>query len=116
MSLFEDWKTLCVPLTAEGTPDGEGGVVTVWTEGDPFAAAITFDRSLEARKAEREGVTSLYTVTVDRGLPLGYHDVFKRLTDNKIFRVTSDGDDVQTPARASFSFTQVTAEEWRLPG
>lgn len=116
MSLLEDWKTPCVRLAAETLPDGEGGVVTAWTEGEAFAAAITFDRSLEARKAERDGVTSLYTVTADRALPLRYHDVFKRLTDNKIFRVTSDGDDVQTPARASFSFAQVTAEEWRLPG
>ena len=35
--------------------------------------------------------------------------------DGKIFRVTSDGDDIQTPERAGFSFTQVTAEEYLLP-
>lgn len=116
MSLIDDWKDPCVRLAVTSEPDGEGGAVTVWAEGEPFAAAITFNGSLEARKAERDGVTSLYTVTVDKGVPLRYHDVFKRLTDNKIFRVTSDGDDVQTPARASFSFAQVTAEEWKLPG
>jgi hypothetical protein len=38
--------------------------------------------------------------------------VFKRLRDGKIFRVTSDGDDVVTPESASFHFAQVTAEEW----
>lgn len=115
MSLIDDFKAPCVLLLVTRTPDGEGGFATAWEEGEPFTAAITFDSSLEARRAEKEGVRSLYTVTTDRDQGLKYHDVFRRLTDNKIFRVTSDGDDVLTPARASFSFAQVTAEEWSIP-
>lgn len=115
MSLIDDFGYNCVLLVPERRPDGEGGFETHWTEKDTFDAAITCAESAEARRAEQDGVRGRYTVTVDRGLMLRYHDVFRRLSDNKLFRVTSNGDDVQTPARASFSFAQVTAEEWRLP-
>lgn len=114
MSLIDDFKAPCVLLEKVRSPDGEGGFITTWAEGAEFEAAITFNSSLEARRAEKEGVTSLYTVTVAKNAALEYHDVFKRLSDGKVFRVTSDSDDIQTPARATFQFAQVTAEEWRL--
>lgn len=113
--LFEEYEVRCVRLLPSEKADGEGGTTTAWEEGESFNAAITFDRSMAARKAQRDGVTSLYTVTVSKAVPLRYADAFRRVDNNKIFRVTNDGDDVQTPARASFSFAQVTAEEWRLP-
>ena len=115
MNLIEDFKTPCVMLEKKRVPDGEGGFITSWTEGAGFNAAVVFDSSLEARTAEQQGVSSLYTVTTAKNAKLEYHDVFKRLSDGKIFRVTSDGDDKQTPERATFQFAQVTAEEWSLP-
>ena len=96
-------------------PDGEGGFNTTWSEGAEFRAAITFDSSMQARVADKQGVTSLYTVTTAKNAKLEYHDVLKRLSDGKVFRITSDGDDKQTPARAVFGqYLQVTAEEWVL--
>lgn len=115
MNLIEDFKTPCVMLEKKRIPDGEGGFITSWAEGAEFDAAVVFDSSLEARTAEQQGVSSLYTVTTAKNAKLEYHDVFKRLSDGKIFRVTSDGDDKQTPERATFQFAQVTAEEWSLP-
>ncbi len=114
MSLIDDWKEPCVMVGKKRVPDGEGSFNTTWQDGAEFIAAITFNSSLEARRAEKDGVTSLYTVTVEKDMLLKYHDVFRRVRDGKIFRVTSDGDDVQTPARATFQFAQVTAEEWEL--
>lgn len=114
MSLVDEFKTTCVLLEKSRVPDGEGGFITNWIEGAEFSAAITFNTSIEARRAEKEGVSSLYKVTTDRRAKLEYHDVFRRLSDRKVFRVTSDGDDVQTPDRATFQFGQVTAEEWNL--
>lgn len=114
MSLIDDWKESCVLLEKTRTPDGEGGFTTIWTDGAEFLAAITFNSSMEALAAESQGVTSLYTVTTDRNALLSYHDVFRRAKDGKIFRVTSDGEDKQTPDRATFQFSQVTAEEWEL--
>ena len=101
-----------VMLEKKRVPDGEGGFTTEWVDGVRFKAAISFDNSIEARTAEKQGVTSLYTVTVPLNFKLEYHDVFKRLRDGKVFRVTSDGDDKITPPSASFQFAQVTAEEW----
>lgn len=115
MSLLEENMTTCVFLNKQTSPDGYGGYITTWAEGAEFMCAIVFDTSLEARVAEKQGVSSLYTVTTKKDLVLEYHDTFKRLSDGKIFRVTSDGDDKFTPASAGLNMRQVTAEEWELP-
>ena len=112
MSLLEQAMSKVVFLEKVRKPDGEGGFITTWKEGSQFQAAITFDTSIQARTAEKQGVTSLYTVTTRKSVVLEYHDVFKRKSDGKIFRVTSDGDDKFTPASASLNMRQVTAEEW----
>lgn len=114
MSLLSEAMTGCVLLNKVRTPDGEGGFINEWTDGAEFQAAITFDSSMQARIGEQAGVTSLYTVTTQKNVTLEYHDVFRRKTDGKIFRVTSDGDDKFTPASASLNMRQVTAEEWNL--
>lgn len=115
MSLVDEFKITCVILDKIRQSDGEGGFITTWVDGITFEAAIAFNSSMEARRAEKEGVTSLYTVTTSKNAMLEYHDVFRRESDGKIFRVTSDGDDVRTPDRMEVQFAQVTAEEWRLP-
>ena len=112
MSLLTQAMEDVVMLEKRRVPDGEGGFTTDWVDGVQFKAAINFDSSMEARTAEKQGVTSLYTVTVPLNCKLEYHYVIRRLRDGKIFRITSDGDDVQTPASASFQFLQVEAEEW----
>ena len=94
--------------------DGYGGYITTYVAGASFQAAIVFDTSMQARVADKQGVTSLYTVTTSKALTLEYHDVFKRLKDNKVFRVTSDGDDKYTPASSTLDMRQVTAEEFLL--
>ena len=115
MSLLSQAMSDCVFLNKTVVDDGYGGYITTWTEGATFQAAITFDSSIEARTAEKQGVTSLYTVTVDKAMMLDYHDAFKRVEDGKVFRVTSDGDDKFTPDSASLNMRVVTAEEWSLP-
>lgn len=114
MSLIDEAMADVVLLEKRRESDGEGGFTTTWYEGARFKAAITFDSSMQARTASAQGVTSLYTVTTRRAAMLSFHDVLKRLSDGKIFRVTSDGDDRFTPASAGLDMRQVTAEEWRL--
>lgn len=115
MSLIDEFKSPVCFLEKKRIPDGEGGFSTTWEEGAKFSAAITFDTSIEARAAEKQGVTSIYTITTEKSVVLEYHDVLKRLFDGKIFRVTSDGDDKHTPASSTLDMRQVTAEEWSLP-
>ena len=117
MSLLEQAMTDCNMYKQVRRPDGYGGYTIVWTEDttSTFKAAIVFDNSIEARIAQAQGVTSVYTVTTRKDKVLMYHEVFKRLSDGKIFRVTSDGDDKATPPSASLNMRQVTAEEYTLP-
>lgn len=114
MSLLDEAMEKCVLLNKTTAPDGYGGYITTWADGAEFKAAIVFDTSMQARVADKEGVTSLYTVTTKKALTLEYHDVFRRVSDGKVFRVTSDGDDKYTPASAGLNMRQVTAEEWSL--
>ena len=116
MSLLDDAMEKCVFMNKTKVPDGYGGYVDTYTDGAEFNAAIVFDTSIEARVGEKQGVTSLYTVTTSRGMTLEYHDVFRRIRDGKVFRVTSDGDDKYTPASTALDMRQVTAEEWQLVG
>ena len=116
MSLLTQAMEDAVLMEKKREPDGEGGFLPAkLVDGASFKAAITFNSSMEARTAEKQGVTSRYTITVPLNAKLEYHEVLKRLRDGKIFRVTSDGDDVQTPKSATFQFLQVEAEEWELP-
>lgn len=114
MSLVDAFKGPCAVMDKAKVPDGEGGFTTVWQEGAEFDAAIVKDTSLEARIAERDGLTNTYTVTTSANVSLEFHDVFKRKSDGQVFRVTSNGDDRHTPPVASFEFEQVSAEEWSL--
>lgn len=115
MSLLLDAMDECTILNKVREADGYGGYRTTWTSGPSFKAAVVFDTSLQARIADKQGVTSLYTITTPRSVELEYHDVFIRNSDGKIFRVTSDGDDKYTPKSATLDMRVVTAEEWSLP-
>lgn len=114
MSLLLDAMTTCVMLNKQTISDGYGGYITTWADGAEFKAAIVLDTSIEARIGEKQGVTALYTITTTKELNLQYHDVFRRVEDGKVFRVTSDGDDKKTPVSAGLNMRQVTAEEWEL--
>lgn len=114
MSLLSEAMERCTMVHKTTTDDGYGGEITRWVDGASFDAAITFNSSIEARTAQAQGVTSLYTVTTEKIKKLEYHEVFRRNSDGKIFRVTSDGDDKFTPASAGLNMRQVTAEEWVL--
>lgn len=115
MSLYTDMLEPCVMLDKTTAPDGYGGYYAEWKEGAPFEAACVYDTSIEARMADKQGVTSLYTVHTRKSMNLQYHMVFRRLSDGKIFRVTSDGDDKKDPPRSTINMRVVTAEEWVLP-
>lgn len=115
MSLLSDSQELFTLINEIIQDDGYGGYSTVYTDGASFRANISFNTSVEALRAKNEGVRSLYNVYTSRGLILKYHQIFRRESDKKIFRVTSDGDDQFTPKSATLDLRLVTAEEWELP-
>jgi DNA polymerase III sliding clamp (beta) subunit (PCNA family) len=115
MSLLQQAMTDVVAMEKTRVSDGEGGFIVDWVDGAVFKAAITFDTSMQSRIGEKQGVSSRYTITTHKNARLEYHDVIRRLNDGKIFRVTSDGGEKVTPARATFQTSVVTAEEYTLP-
>lgn len=115
MSLLQDALEPFVMMDKTTAPDGYGGYVATWADGASFDAAATVDTSMQARIGEKQGVTAMYTITTGKNMNLQYHDVVRRVSDSKIFRVTSDGDDKKTPNSAMLNMRQVTAEEWSVP-
>lgn len=114
MSLIDVMMEDCTMLDKRTVSDGLGGFTTEWVDGAEFRATVVKDSTMAARVAEKQGVTELYTVTVDKGLSLQYHDVFRRQSDGAVFRVTSNIVDSETPSVATFQIGQVTAERWEL--
>ena len=104
----------CVFMEKRQEPDGSGGKKTVWEDSNPLSAAIIRDTSTEARIAEAAGTVETYTVTVSRSVHLKYHDVIKRLSDGKTFRITSDNAEKKAPVCTALDIAQSTAEAWRL--
>lgn len=115
MSLLSEAMETFVMLTKTNEPDGYGGFTSAWQEGETFQAAATYDNSTQARVAAVQGVTSLYTIVTSRAVALGFHDVVKRKSDNKVFRVTSDSKDKKTPPSAGLDMRVVAAEAYTLP-
>ena len=56
MSLLTQAMEDVVMLEKTRVPDGEGGFTTGWVDGVQFKAAISFDSSMEARTAEKQGM------------------------------------------------------------
>lgn len=92
-------------------PDGYGSVEVAWADGAEFSAALSFDTSTEARRAEKEGVENLFTITTTRDIPINYGDIIQRLSDGRYFFITSDGTDKKTPLAATLDMRVVTAKE-----
>lgn len=113
--LFETFMVPCIKLEKQMTADGEGGYQESWINGLTFEAAIVFNNSTEAKAANKATETPTFTITTQTDIPLNYYDVFKRVSDGKIFRLISGGEDLKTPDVATFRFKQFKAEEWRLP-
>ena len=116
MSLLDEAMEPFILMDRTSTRDEYGSIIRTWTEGAEIAAAAVFDSSMQARIGGVQGVTSLYTIITSRAVTLEYHDVIKRESDGKYFRITSDGDDKKTPASAALDMRSVTAEEYDITG
>ncbi|MCD8208414.1 MAG: hypothetical protein LUD72_10790 [Bacteroidales bacterium] len=113
--LLDEYAHNCVILEKETVSDGEGGRTTQWVDGEAFINHQALDTSTEARRAEQEGVTSLYSGLIDKGVGLGYGDYFRDNITGLTYRVTSIPDEKQTPGSASFQVKYFTAERLEAP-
>lgn len=95
-------------------PDGEGGFIKTWKDGAEFKASLVLDTTMQARIAEKQGVTAVFTITTTRNTLLEYNDVIRRLSDGQTFRITSNGKDKTSPKFGTLDISQATAERWEL--
>ena len=115
MSLLTQMMEDCLILNQVRTDDAYGGHGKTWTPGKAFKAAIAKNRSPEQKIAEKQGISESFTVVVEEGMTLNYHDVFKRVSDEAIFRVTSRTKDSTAHPASTVRIAVVNAERWELP-
>ena len=97
------------------TDDVYGGHAGAYTEGRLIQAAIAKNATPEQQIAEKDQIAEVYTVVVDQGVTLEYHDVLKRVSDGAIFRITSRTKDSTAHPASTVKISVVTAERWELP-
>ena len=102
MSLLNDFARACVVMEKTRQPDGAGGYIVEWTEGAEFTNYQAMDTSMEARRAEKEGATSIYSALVNKNVPIEYNDYFKDVETGLTYRVTSNPEEKTAPKSASF--------------
>jgi SPP1 family predicted phage head-tail adaptor len=116
MSLLDDFAEDCVMIDKTSVSDGYGGITYKWVDGAEFKASIVLSSPQEVIAAQQSGTKGMYNVITNKNINLQYHNVFRRLKDGKVFRVTTDGDDNATPNSAQLNARKVEAEEWELTG
>lgn len=112
--LLEAMKDECVMMDKTTVSDGLGGFQPTWVEGAHFYAIIRKDSAPEQIVAQQQGVNEMFTVIVEKSVPLEYHDVFKRISDGSIFRLTSNTKDAAAPGVSTIPIAKATAERWAL--
>lgn len=115
MSLLDDFARKCVFMEKTRIPDGAGGHYTEWREGAEFINYQAMDTSMEARVAEKQGVTSVYSVLVNKSVSIEYGDYFKDKTTGAVYRVTSRPEEKEAPKSSSLNLKYFTAERTELP-
>ena len=118
MSLLDDFSQQCVLMEKKRVPDGAGGYEVTWTEGAEFLNYQALDTSMEARRAEKEGVTSVYSALVNKTVPIEYMDYFRDVASGVTYRVTSNPEEREAPKSAGATIRGLkffTAERKELP-
>ena len=114
MSMIEGMFERCVALRQQTDADGVGGWDGAWQEGESFDAAILKDGETAETEGQRQVLRERFTAVVPKGVALGFHDVFRRLSDGAVFRVTGDGRDAAAPEESTVMIAKVKCERWVL--
>lgn len=104
----------CVMMDKTTVNDGMGGFTPTWVRGATFDAFVRKETAPELVVAEKQGVKETFTVVVPIGTPLEYHDVFMRLSDNAVFRLTSNVQDDAAPGASTVKIAKANCERWEL--
>lgn len=110
-TILENYTDAYVFQKKTRVPDGAGGFVSTYKDGESFLGVYRHDSSIEAQEAEREGSASTYTLFVDKAIGFEYHDIIKRKSDNTLFRVT-EPEGKSTPSISHMNLKCIKCEKW----
>ena len=113
--LLDYYGKECVILNKTTQNSPEGGYITSWNECAHFTNYQALDTSTEAQIAEKQGLTALYNVLVEKSVPLAYGDYYRDIETQTTYRVTSEPSEVQAPASSSLNLKRYSAEKAVLP-
>ena len=74
------------------------------------ASSGRLESSIQARRAEQEGVKSIYNVLVKQDVPLQLRDIIRDDATGKYYRISSDPQDKKTPGSSRLNLKFCTAE------
>ena len=114
MSALYAMASRCAQLKETDAPDGVGGFTRSFNEEPPFDAVIVKGKFGEDRAGQKASEEVEFTVIVEKDTGLSFHDVFKRLSDGAVFRMTSTLTDCAAPDVSSVPIAKGTCERWAL--
>lgn len=101
-------------LDKVSVPDPMGGIMYKYQEGAHFFGQTLKDNSTEMKIAQQSGAKDVYTLVVLKPLELERKQLFRRLSDNADFTVTSPTRDMASPEKSGLKFSQATVERVTL--
>lgn len=108
---LQDYFETFTKISVTDTPDGYGGNLTSHTSLFTFKAGISTSKSKEDEIAYKDGIVARYIIAYDDlSIVLKQNDIVHRAKDGRLYRITSNSEDMVTPNVASVKFKQVTAE------
>lgn len=115
MTLLERMMEPCVRLYREEEPDGLGGRVGAWREGEGFDAALIKPRDSIRVEGQKQEAAERWTLAAPAGVSLAFHEAFRRRSDGRVFRVTVATRDAPVPDGSLLRLALGACEGWALP-
>ena len=115
MSLLDEFKDTYIVMNQEDSDDEFGSYNASYSESEiEFEGSLGFTESHIQSEVESLGLKENYKLLIPKDVCLSMHQVIKRKSDGKFFRVTSDSSNVFTPASSPLNLRFVTVEGWSL--
>lgn len=91
-------------------PNGLGGSVETWEDGEIFRGGVTHVSGAEISVAGHQALRAVPVLAHETTVELKQDEYVRRLSDGAVFRVAGNSADMRAPAVASMQFAQVPVE------
>lgn len=92
------------------TPNGLGGTVETWENGETFRGGVTHVPGAEISVAGHQALRTVPVLVHEVTVELKQDEYVRRLSDGAVYRVAGNSGDMRAPAVASMQFAQVPVE------